>query len=96
MNECAVALHVPLANIEARVREYIEPVYAYFVSRVLGMLAEDVEILRICRLANPIAFKRLTPTALNIRSDIEQLGHFTTAEIDGMINEPSCLYTVQL
>ena len=95
MADCAVSLNLSLVTIRARVLTMITGVHEYFVSRILGMLAEDVEILRVCRLANPMAYKRISPTVQSFRSDVEHLKHFTKAEIDGIVSELT-LYTARV
>ena len=57
--------------------------------RVLLLCLTYVETLRVCRLANPMAYKRLSPTVISFRSDVEHLMHFTGDEIDGMVSELS-------
>jgi hypothetical protein len=67
--------------IEQRVRQMVTPSWTYFEKTVLGTLAPMIGLLKTCRLANPYAFARLKPTAVEFRAAVESLAFFDAADV---------------
>ena len=50
-------------------------------------MATDLEVYRVCSLANPFVYKRMRPTSHEFRTDIKSLKCFSTAMIDDFLRE---------
>jgi hypothetical protein len=75
--------------VRGKVKGIIVPAFLYFLSRFYGMLAEDVEIYKCLRFANPIAVKRYRHNFdMGIFKESEKtLKHFEAEELSAIMSE---------
>jgi hAT family C-terminal dimerisation region len=75
--------------VRGKIKGIIVPAFQYFLSRVYGMLAEDVEIYKCLRFANPIAVKRYRQNfdVGIFKESVKTLKHFDAEELSAIISE---------
>ena len=81
------------STVSDYVRGIISPGYAYFKSRIFGMLKEDLELYEVLRYANPIAMIhfRLNFDTVKFVADIKKIDHFSP-EVINMITTDLNVY----
>ena len=69
----------------------IDPVIAYFEDRIFVKMADDVELYKTCRYANPMAVKQLLAAnafdVVEFTHAVQSLRRFPQNTIDGMVTE---------
>ena len=86
--EAAASLNETVPEVEVRVHVIIDSAVAYFNSRINEILGEDVNLYRICGMANPVVLKRyVEPTKDEFRQALMQLNYFSGTEIRDMMLE---------
>jgi hypothetical protein len=75
--------------VRGKVKGIIVPAFQYFLSRVYGMLAEDVEIYKCLRFPNPITVKRYRQNfdVGIFKESVKTLKHFDAEELSAIISE---------
>ena len=69
IDEAAASLNETVAQIHDRIHSIIDSAVQYFNSRINEILAEDINLYRICGMANPVVLKRYIDTARILRWD---------------------------
>ena len=75
--------------VKGKVKGIIVPAFEYFLSRIYGMLAEDVEIYKCLRFANPIAVRRFRQNfdISLFKESLKMLKHFDVEELNAIVSE---------